>query len=144
MFTSRANVYTLLSNCEYIDQDVPNDFACHPEDYWPIMSERGDIWPEYYEAVHRSQAEANYLLARHYYQWILSFWREYREVVVVHTEPQAVSWQQDFQLIAEVISPEQCIKYLQQPARGNRFEGYEWAFESKDDGSEEGEVMDIE
>jgi len=54
--------------------------------------------------------------------------RDYRHFYVVHTEPMASyvkDWKQEIQTIAEVITPEQCIKELKKSGQDSMFNFFE-------------------
>jgi chromo domain-containing protein 1 len=134
---ARAKIYELLSNPEYIEQDNqqnnPERWKPRPDDYYPIISERREVMQEYFYALEcgdkeepmRGQVEL-------FAGTVNALRRDYRHFCVVHTEPGEVDWRKRWQNIDEVMTPAQCISYFEQPAKGNRFESYEWCFPLKE------------
>ncbi|KAF2031615.1 hypothetical protein EK21DRAFT_62655 [Setomelanomma holmii] len=117
--TAAAELYTLLSDTKYIEQDSPTQPLSAISDKFPVMSERRVIAEEqpldYFNTVERSQGEANLRMIQHYAGLQVDMRRDYRHLYVVHTEPFAPcarSWKQEIQSIGDVVSLEQCIKEL--------------------------------
>ena len=128
---SRAQLYELLHRTQYVDQGSPIPQSLRAEDYFPIMSERPEFMSDYYNALTRSQKEANSWMVEMYAGLCIDRRRDYRSYSVVHTEPTQTDWKKTCQNIDEIMTPEKCIEYLEQPAEGNRFDFYEWAFHSR-------------
>ena len=127
-------LYEILSKTEYVEQDIEDaPFIAHADDYYPIMSERSQVMEPYFEALARSQHEANTSMVGLYAETILDLQRRYRHYFVVHTEPTKVDWQSRWQHIDEIMTPEKCIEYFEQPAKESRFNFYGWAFPEKKD-----------
>lgn len=132
---SRANLYQLLlleSGC--VDSEEHRDFLVRPDqvDYWPIMSERQEHVDEYYAALEQgNQVEANRQQVKLYSEMMIDQARDYRHYFVVHTEPDRVDWHEQWQHIEEIMTPEKCVEYIQQPAKGNRFDFFDWAYLEK-------------
>jgi chromo domain-containing protein 1 len=122
----------LLSSCHFIEQDGPKPYymIC-PDDYWAIISEQKRESDLYYDALEKGQTEANRAQVAYWSQIMVQLRRDYRSFFVVHTEPSKVDWQEQLQHIDEIMTPEKCIEYFEQPAQGNRFDFFEWAFEEK-------------
>ncbi len=85
-----------------------------------ILSERrvvAESQPlDYFNVRKRSQEEANLRMIRYYAGLQIDMRREYRNFYVVHTEPWAPCvkrWKNEIQTLAEVFSPERCIKELE-------------------------------
>ncbi|KAF2878196.1 hypothetical protein BDV95DRAFT_480552 [Massariosphaeria phaeospora] len=125
---TRVKLYELLTRTEYIEPDDDAPFEIHPDDYWPIISERQELMPDYFEALARSQEAANAHMIRLYSGMLIEHRQSYRQYFVVHTEPEKATWQNSITNIDEVMTPEKCIEYFEQPSKGNRFEFYDWAF----------------
>jgi chromo domain-containing protein 1 len=117
--TATAEMYTVLSETNYIEQDSPVQPLSAISDKYPVMSERRIVAEEqpldYFNTVSRSQEEANLRIIRYYAGLQTDMRRDYRHFFVVHTEPFAPcvrQWKQEIQSIADVITPEQCINEL--------------------------------
>jgi chromo domain-containing protein 1 len=102
------------------------------EDRYPIMSERGafaECEPvDYFNTLARSQEAANLNMIRYYAALQVDMRRDYRHFYVVHTEPQApyvTKWKNEIQTIAEVITPEQCIKEFRKAGQDGMFNFHE-------------------
>jgi chromo domain-containing protein 1 len=121
---ARAHLYRLLTESHYIEQDCPGEWTKRPDDYWPIISERREVSEAYFKALQHGQEQANDLQVEQFAGTVIDLRRDYRHFSVVHTEPSKVDWQSRWHNIDEVMTPEQCIEYLEQPAHGNRFEFY--------------------
>ncbi|KAF2121272.1 hypothetical protein BDV96DRAFT_563903 [Lophiotrema nucula] len=129
---SRVKLYEILSKTNYVEQDIEDaPFIARADDYFPIMSERRQVMEPYFEALDRSQDEANKSMVGLYAEVILDLRKSYRQYLVVHTEPTKVDWQSRWQHIGEIMTPEKCIEYFQQPPKDCRFNFYEWAFPEK-------------
>jgi chromo domain-containing protein 1 len=117
--TAVAELYTMLSETNYIEQESPVQPLSTSPDKFPVMSERRMIAAEepvgYFKAREHSREEANLRMIRYYAGLQCDLRRDYRHFFVVHTEPAADSanqWKEEIQSIAEVITPEQCIEEL--------------------------------
>jgi chromo domain-containing protein 1 len=117
--TARAALYTLLSENDYIEQDSPVQPLSAISVKYPIMSERRIIAEEppvdYFNTLARNPEEANLRMIQYYGGLQVDMRRDYRQFYVVHTEPSARcarQWKQEIHSLADVISPEQCVKEL--------------------------------
>ncbi|PSN67813.1 hypothetical protein BS50DRAFT_349495 [Corynespora cassiicola Philippines] len=128
---SRYKLYCLLSETKFIEQDGNGPYELRPDDYFPILSERKAVAGEYFDALSKSQAEANHFMARYYSALIIELRRDYRHYCVVHTDPSKVDWQNSIHNIDEVMTPEGFIKLFSQPPVRNHFDFYEWCFDRK-------------
>ncbi|KAF2640478.1 hypothetical protein P280DRAFT_507175 [Massarina eburnea CBS 473.64] len=143
---ARIKIYEILSTTGYIEQDdldnadINDPYFVHPvrpDDYFPIISERRDIMEEMYYASPSSDQPvpfANTKMVEYFGGMLNSLRKEYRHYFVVHTEPNSVvarDWKKRIAVVDEVLSPEQCVREFEGPAKGNRFEFYEWAFPAK-------------
>jgi len=120
---ARADLYTLLSETNYIEQDSPTQPLSAIPDKFPILSERRVIAEEqpvdYFNALACGTEEANLRMIRYYAGLQVEMRRDYRHFFVVHTEPFAPcvrQWKKEIQTIAEVITPEQCVAELSKSA----------------------------
>lgn len=127
---SRAKLYELLHRTEYVEQEH-SLLTARPEDYFPVMSERPEFIPDYYQALRHSQEAANTWMVQMYAGLTIDHRRHYRQFFVVHTQAINADWKETCQNLDEIITPEKCIQYFEQPAEGNRFDFYEWAFPNK-------------
>ncbi|KAF1844651.1 uncharacterized protein K460DRAFT_365587 [Cucurbitaria berberidis CBS 394.84] len=116
---SRAELYKILSETNYIEQDDPSAPLSLIPDGYPILSERRVIAEEqpvdYFNTLARSQEDANLHMIRYYAGLQVDMRRDYRHFFVVHTEPAArcaQQWKQEIQTVAEVITPEMCVEVL--------------------------------
>lgn len=116
---ARAELYTLLSDTEYIEQDSPVMPLSHKADKFPIMSERRAIAKEepinYFNALARSHEKANLRMIRYYTALHTDLRRDYRHFYIVHTDPYstpAKQWLRECATITDIISPERCIAEL--------------------------------
>jgi chromo domain-containing protein 1 len=121
-----AELYTLLSDTNYIEQDSPVQSLNISPDTFPVMSERriiADEKPvEYFTALSHSREEANLRMIRYYAGLQIDMRRKYRHFFVVHTDTAATCvkrWKEEIQSIAEVISPQQCINELVKNSPGH-------------------------
>ena len=135
----RAKIWRLLYHCGYIDQD-PTLANC-PEDFWPIISENGTHMNVYNDLVQHSQQEADFFGIEGYSVMMLGdeLRRSYRHFYVVHLEPDTVRhWQKELQHISDIITPEQCIEYLNESeevqSHDAKFSFGEFEFEEKPEG----------
>ncbi|KAF2006186.1 hypothetical protein P154DRAFT_529874 [Amniculicola lignicola CBS 123094] len=131
---SRLELYDLLSRIGYVEQDTP-EIRFRPDDHFPIMSERRDFWPEYFEALkedNNSSSKANDLAVQHYSEWLVYRRRDYRQLFVVHTEGNKAEWMKKHQSIDLIMTPEKCIKLLEQAGKGSRIDFLDWAFAEKE------------
>jgi len=83
---------------------------------------------DYFNTLKRSQQAANLNMIRYYAGLQVDMRRDYRHFYVVHTEPTASyvkEWKQEIQTIAEVISPEQCIKEFKKSGQDSMFNFFE-------------------
>ena len=120
---ARAQLYRLLTESQYIEQDCPGAWALRPDDYYPIISERREVSDGYFQALQQSQEKANDAQVEMFAGTVIDLRRDYRHFSVVHTEPSKVDWQSRWNNIDEVMTPEQCIEYLQRKiGQENRFE----------------------
>ncbi|KAL6705366.1 hypothetical protein ACN47E_007015 [Coniothyrium glycines] len=114
---SRAELYRILAETNYIEQDNPVTALSLQNDKFPILSERRIIAEEepldYFNTLARSQQEANLHMIHWYASMQVDLRRDYRHFYVVHTEPEAPyvqDWKDQIQTIAEVITPERCVE----------------------------------
>jgi chromo domain-containing protein 1 len=121
-----AELYTLLSDNNYIEQDSPVQALNISSDNFPVMSERRIIAEEkpveYFTALAYSQEEANLRMIRYYAGLQIDLRRDYRHFYVVHTDTAATcvkQWKEEIQSIAEVITPQQCINELAKDGSGH-------------------------
>ncbi|KAF2016416.1 hypothetical protein BU24DRAFT_450937 [Aaosphaeria arxii CBS 175.79] len=127
-----AKIYDELSFYDYIEQKSQPADVERPLDYYPILSENREFVPEYYERLARSQEEANRWSIELYIQVLIELRREYRQFIVVHTKSAEVGWQNQYQNIAEIITPAKLIQYLEEPDReGMPIDFFHWAMPEK-------------
>lgn len=114
-----AELYAVLSDTNYIEQDSPVQPLSAFSDKYPVMSERRIIAEEqpldYFDTLARSQEEANLRMIRYYAGLQVDMRRDYRHFFVIHTEPFATcvrQWKQEVQTIVDVLTPEQCVAEL--------------------------------
>ncbi|RMZ67211.1 chromo domain-containing [Pyrenophora seminiperda CCB06] len=114
---SRAQLYTLLSETGYIEQDDPTTPLSLIPDKFPILSERREVAScqpvDYFGTLARSPEAANLHMIRYYAGLQVDLRRDFRQFFVVHTEPSAPyvhGWMEEIQTIAAVITPEQCVE----------------------------------
>ncbi|KAF2730528.1 hypothetical protein EJ04DRAFT_555345 [Polyplosphaeria fusca] len=133
--SSRFQLYKVLTETGYVQQDDNAPFTFRPLDYFPVMSERRfeDYMSDYYVALDRGQEDANDYMVGVYAEYMIERRRFYRQYFVVHTKPKKVRemFHSRWQHLVEVMTPGECIEYFEQPGQGNRFEFYEWASETK-------------
>ncbi|KAF2710940.1 hypothetical protein K504DRAFT_465972 [Pleomassaria siparia CBS 279.74] len=128
----RAKLYDLLDSSGYVEQQHQHfNRSIRADDYFPVMSARPEFLPDYFKALDRSQEEANRWMVEMYAGLVVDRRRDYRQYFVVHTQPSEVSWKDNCQNMDEIMTPQECIEYFEQPAKGNRFEFYDWAFSEK-------------
>ncbi|KAF2129023.1 hypothetical protein P153DRAFT_431837 [Dothidotthia symphoricarpi CBS 119687] len=131
--TSRAKLYQLLCETNWIEQDDPIAPLSMVHDKYPILSERYNIAKEqpidYFNTLSRSQNEANLRMIQYYVGLLIDMRRDYRQFYVVHTEPAAPHVQEWKKIhnIAEVMTPEQLIEELDKPSKKSKIDFYEWA-----------------
>lgn len=120
---ARAELYALLSESNYIEQDTTTQPLSAVFDHFPIMSERRIIAEEqpldYFNTLSRDPEEANMRMIQYYAGLQIDMRRSYRHFFVVHTEPFAPcvrEWKKDIQTITDVITPEQCVTELSESA----------------------------
>jgi chromo domain-containing protein 1 len=118
---ARAQLYMLLSESHYIEQDVPGEWVLQPDDFWPIISERQEVSEVYFQALRHGQKYANETQVELFAGTVIDYRRDYRHFSIVHTEPAKVDWQSRWHNIDEVMTPDEYIAYMRQ---GNRFEFY--------------------
>jgi chromo domain-containing protein 1 len=116
---ARAELYTILSDTDHIEQDYSVQPLSAKCDKFPIMSERRIIAEEqpvdYFNALARSREEANMRMIRYYAGVQIDMRRDYRHFYVVHTDRLAIhakQWKQEIQTLTDVITPERCIAEL--------------------------------
>ncbi|KAH7392816.1 hypothetical protein BKA66DRAFT_456953 [Pyrenochaeta sp. MPI-SDFR-AT-0127] len=116
---SCAELYTMLSETNYIEQDDPIAPLSLVPDKYPILSERrviANVPPvEYFKTLTRSQNDANLHMLRYYAGLQVDMRRDYRHFYVVHIEPGAPcvqQWKEEIQTISDVITPAQCVDEL--------------------------------
>ncbi|CAE7195442.1 hypothetical protein PTNB85_05861 [Pyrenophora teres f. teres] len=126
---SRAKLYTLLAETEYIEQDDPVAPLSLIPDKFPILSERREVAEcqpvDYFGALARSREAANLNMIRYYAGLQIDLRRDFRHFFVVHTEPSAPyvhRWMEEIQTIAAVITPEQCVEELSMDERDSMFD----------------------
>jgi chromo domain-containing protein 1 len=114
-----AELYTLLSDTNCIEQDCSVQPLSAKCDTFPIMSERRIVAEEkpidYFNVLASSREEANLRMIRYYGGVHIDMRRDYRHFYVVHTDRLAVHakrWKQEIQTITDVITPERCITEL--------------------------------
>ncbi|KAI4689653.1 uncharacterized protein J4E88_003008 [Alternaria novae-zelandiae] len=129
---SAAELYSLLINPNYIEQDSPDAPFSLKADKHPILSERRAIAEcepvDYFNTLKRSQQAANLNMIRYYAGLQVDMRRDYRHFYVVHTEPTASyvkEWKQEIQTIADVITPGQCIKEFEKSGQDSMFNFFE-------------------
>ncbi|KAF2660247.1 hypothetical protein K491DRAFT_688574 [Lophiostoma macrostomum CBS 122681] len=129
------DLYFLLKNTGYCCPAEPEEaFRQLPPEFWPIMSERPVVLDGYREAMKKSHDATNRFLVNHYADWMLSNYRDYRHLIVVHPYPER--WEDEIPLIDEVMTPGKCIEHFEQPARGNRFDFWEWDYKPLEQGQQ--------
>jgi chromo domain-containing protein 1 len=124
-----AQLYTLFSDTDYIEQDSPVESLSNISDKYPILSERRIIAEEqpvdYFNTLARSQEKANLHMIRYFAGLQMDMRRDYRHFFVVHTEPSAPcvkEWTNEIQTIAGVVTPEQCILELEKDGSESMFD----------------------
>ncbi|KAI4694047.1 uncharacterized protein J4E84_002627 [Alternaria hordeiaustralica] len=129
---SAAELYSLLINPNFIEQDSPDAPLSLKADKHPILSERRAIAEcepvDYFNTLKLSQQAANLNMIRYYAGLQVDMRRDYRHFYVVHTEPTASyvkEWKQEIQTIAEVITPEQCVKEFKKSGQDSMFNFFE-------------------
>ncbi|KAJ4369977.1 hypothetical protein N0V83_005741 [Neocucurbitaria cava] len=129
---SIAQLYTILSETNYVEQDDPTAPLSLVPDKYPIISERriiAEVQPvDYFNTLARSQEDANLHMIRLYAGLQVDLRRTYRQFFVVHAEPEATCvrrWKEEIQTIAEVISPEKCLEELEKEGADGMFDFYE-------------------
>ncbi|CAO2648618.1 Nn.00g078850.m01.CDS01 [Neocucurbitaria sp. VM-36] len=130
--TSIAELYTILAETNYIEQDDPTTPLSLIPDNYPIISERrviAEVQPvDYFNTLSRSQEDANLHMIRYYAGLQVDMRRDYRQFFVVHTEPEATTakqWKQEIQTIAEIMTPEKCVAELAKEGGEGLFDFYE-------------------
>ncbi|KAF1829423.1 hypothetical protein BDW02DRAFT_561180 [Decorospora gaudefroyi] len=128
---SRAGLYTILGETNYIEQDDPVVPLSLIPDKYPVLSERRVIAEcepvDYFNRLARSQEEANLAMIRYYAGLHIDMRRDYRHFFIVHTEPAASyaqQWKQEIQTISEIITPEQCAQELSKKGEESMFDFY--------------------
>ncbi|KNG45676.1 hypothetical protein TW65_07570 [Stemphylium lycopersici] len=90
---SRAQLYRILAETKYIEQDDPSEPLSLVPDKFPILSERriiADCEPvDYFNTLARSQEDANISMIRYYAGLQVDMRRDYRHFFIVHIEPTA-------------------------------------------------------
>ncbi|KAH7112158.1 hypothetical protein B0J11DRAFT_542776 [Dendryphion nanum] len=125
-----ANMYEMLTHYGYVEQDDGGPYVARPTDYFPIISEKRQMCPQYYEQLARGQKEANKEQVKLFGERLVYLNRDYRHFIVVHTEPSDVDWQQKYQQLDEIMTPEQLIQCLEEPdAPGMRIDFGHWMFQ---------------
>jgi chromo domain-containing protein 1 len=134
-----AQLYTLFSNTNYIEQDTPMEPLNNIPDKYPVLSERRIIAEEqpvdYFNTLAQSQEKANLHMIRYFAGLQIDMRRDYRHFFVVHTEPSAPcakEWMSEIQTIADVITPEQCIVELEKDGSVSMFDFCERYMQKKD------------
>ncbi|EUC45680.1 hypothetical protein COCMIDRAFT_94886 [Bipolaris oryzae ATCC 44560] len=129
---SRARLYTLLSDTNYIEQDHPSEPLSRILDNFPILSERRTIADSepvtYFKTVKRDPAAANLAMMRYYAGLHVDMRRDYRHFYLVHTDPRASvvqQWKEEMQTIGRVMSPRQCVQELEKESEGSMIDFYE-------------------
>jgi chromo domain-containing protein 1 len=132
---ARAELYTLLSDTNYIEQDSPVVPLSLKADKYPIMSERRGVANEepvaYFKSLARSREKANLRMIRYYAGLHVDSRRDYRHFYIVHTDctgPCVEQWQREVQTLTGIMTPEECIKELSKDgadANGQRIDFYE-------------------
>lgn len=130
---SRARLYTLLAETQYIEQDHPSEPLSRVPDKFPILSERriiADSEPvTYFKTVKRDPAAANVNMMRYYAGLHVDMRRDYRHFYLVHTDPRAgvvQQWRDEMQTIGRVMSPRQCVQELEKESRVSMIDFCEW------------------
>lgn len=125
--TSRAELYTILAEHNLVD-DSSEPLSLIP-DKFPIISERRAISEDphidYFNALARSQQEANLCMIRYYSLIQADMRRDYRHFFVVHTDPTASyvqDWKHEIQTIVAVVTPEKCLEELQKDGSKSLFD----------------------
>jgi chromo domain-containing protein 1 len=83
---------------------------------------------DYFNTVARSKEAANLNMIRYYAGLQVDMRRDYRHFYVVHTEPRTKyvqQWKEEIQTIANVLTPEQCIKEFKKDGQDSMFDFYE-------------------
>lgn len=116
---ARAELYMLLSDTNYVEQDASVQPISTIPDKYPVLSERRIIAEEhpvdYFNTLARSQEEANHHMIRYYAGLQIDMRRDYRHFFIVHTDPSETcvkAWTTEIQTIADVITPERCVQEL--------------------------------
>lgn len=133
---SLEKLYILLHDSGYCEPDGHFDPPADNRrlDFFPVISMRQDLAEDvglYYDALKHSQHEANTDMACHYSGLVVMERRNYRHYFVVHTNPEMVDWKETITNIDEVITPQKCIEYFEQPPKGSKFDNYEWSYPAK-------------
>ncbi|KAJ8108281.1 hypothetical protein OPT61_g8279 [Boeremia exigua] len=142
-YLSRAELYQLLTLNNYIDQDHPIEPLSLVQDQYPILSERREIAEhaplDYFNRLEASQEDANTHMVGYYAAMqSADMRRAYRQFYVVHTEPGAPcaqQWKTSIHNIADVITPERCIKELSKASKESLFDFLDWAMSPKEKNS---------
>ncbi|KAL5121505.1 hypothetical protein ACEQ8H_000577 [Pleosporales sp. CAS-2024a] len=123
---ARAELYTLLSDTEYIEQDSPAVALSLRPDKFPIISERRIVASEepvdYFNSLARSREKANLRMVRYYAGLHIDVRCDYRYLYVVHTDcsgSAAKQWQRECENITDIITPERCIDELSKGDTGD-------------------------
>ncbi|EMD87644.1 hypothetical protein COCC4DRAFT_193043 [Bipolaris maydis ATCC 48331] len=129
---SRARLYTLLAESQYIEQDHPSEPLSRVPDKFPVLSERriiADSEPvTYFKTVKRDPAAANLNMMRYFAGLHVDLRRDYRHFFLVHTDAQAgvvQQWRDEIQTIGRVMSPRQCVQELEKESRVSMIDFYE-------------------
>lgn len=117
--SSRADLYKILKDSEYIEQDDPEEPLSGIADKYPIISLRRVLGEcdavDYFSTLTSSQQQANLNMIRYFVGLQIDLRRNYRHFYVVHTEPDASyiqEWKYEMQTIAGVLTPASCVAEL--------------------------------
>ncbi|KAF2203304.1 hypothetical protein GQ43DRAFT_461686 [Delitschia confertaspora ATCC 74209] len=122
---SRWQLFEYISESDYSfpEEHTPIHYFL-VEDEYPIMSPHPALQDDYDRALARSERHANSLMVGFYAQWMVERKDMYRHYCIVHTEPlrNVDYWRDWYQNIEEIMNPSQCIGYLENNARDQRFQ----------------------
>lgn len=138
---SRADLYAILKETNYIEQDDPVVPVSRIEDKYPIISLRQSLCDgntvDYFNSLASSQQKANYEMICYFAGLQVHLRHDYRHFYVVHTEPDAPyvqEWKDEIQTIVEVMTPERCVAELAKDSEDSIFDFLERYMDDTIDG----------